>query len=152
MFGADPSKPVFEGQAGDVARKAGRPEGSQNRFNRDLVKMVARHFGGRHALDVVAEVVAQAMVADPLKGNLEEIQLMFGCPSREKAGLMLERLLGKVIEATTPRLQHVKADIRVSAPVIFDMTGTADENSFGDDGDLLDITPNDFNGLGEGSG
>ena len=110
--------------------------------------MVARHFGGRHALDVVAELVANAMRT----GDLEPIMKAFGKVKRSEAGDVLERLLGKVIDATTPRLQHVKADIRVSAPVIFDMTGTADENSFGDDGDLLDITPNDFNGLGEGNG
>lgn len=156
MFSADPAKPVLEGQAGSVVAddgpRPGRPKGSENRFNKDLVKMVARHFGGRHALDAVAEVVAKAMVADPEKKNLEDLQLMFGCPTREKAGLVLERLLSKVIDATTPRLQHVKADIKVSAPVIFDMTGTADASSFGEDGDLLDITPSDFNDLDEGNG
>jgi hypothetical protein len=154
MFGADPSEPVLQGQAGAVSgeRGAGRPAGSGNKFNQDLVKMVARHFGGRHALDVLAEVCANALVADPQKKNLEAIQLMFGCPTREKAGLILERILGKVIDATTPRLQHVKADVRVSAPVIFDMSGTADESSFGDDGDLLDLDVSDYNDLAGGNG
>jgi hypothetical protein len=149
MFGGDPSKPVLQGQAGSVAgeRGPGRPAGSGNKFNQDLVKMVSRHFGGRHVLDVLAELAAEAMLPD----GLERIRLVFGCPSKEKAGLMLERILGKVIDATTPRLQHVKADIRVSAPVLFgDFADPA--SLFDDDGDLLQLGPNDYNDLGEGNG
>jgi hypothetical protein len=137
---------VSDGQAsvagsGDGERKAGRPKGSQNRFNRDLVKIVM-HSLGRHPLEEVARLY-----------NLElaEIGKAFGVMNPGKIAEIKERLLFKLVDKTAPQLAQVKVEDTKKIVVVFGDMGD-DTAGLEDDDDTITIEGNEINRLGGASG
>lgn len=133
----DASKGVLEGQAGANAgeRKVGRPPGSANKFQKDLVRLVT-HRLGRHPL----EEVARLYMLSP-----EELRTEWpGCRPHE----VKERLLHKLVDSTTqrPGVQINPGDGANVVVVLGDLA--ADAPGSNSEEDLtLDLPASDFNDL-----
>jgi len=128
---------VLQGEAGrekndGPERSAGRPKGSVNRLTRDLVRVVV-HKLGRHPLEEVARLY---------QADRDELVAVFG--QGVKVAEIKERLLFKLVDATTPKMPvQVEVDKTETVTVVLgDLAG-----GVGGMMDVLDLPFNENNDL-----
>jgi hypothetical protein len=146
LLPGDAAKGVLGRQASaelaPAAGKAGRPPGSSNRFSRDLARLITLKLG-RHPLEELLDLYQRPLV---------ELQAAFAAKSLHDAGAIKERLLFKLVEATTPKQAQVKVDVENKLHVVFGDLGDAVPEAFDDDDDIIEVEANDNNDLGGSAG
>ncbi len=141
LLGDDGAKPTLQRQASaPAANGAGRPAGSVNKFQKDLVKLVT-HKLGRHPIEEMVNLYQLP---------LEKLGLEFGTTT-SKAGAIKERLLAKLVEHTTPKVAQINVNQQSRVQVIFGDLG-ADFDAEFDDDDVIDVASNENNDLAGGEG
>jgi hypothetical protein len=140
---APPEKPEGERQGtailaapGDDTKRGGRPPGAQNKFNRDLTRLLV-HTYGIHPLMKLAGYVF---------GDLEGIMADFAAPTREKAGLIKERLLLRLVDATTPKQAALSIDVTKQETLTVMLEKDLFQRVAGPqttDGMIFDVEPNE---------
>lgn len=139
---ATPALPVSEGQAGAAGKKSrGRPKGAQNLITRDLERLVTAKLNRPAIMEMVR------LYQLPL----DKLGEHFGKHLKTDAGDIRLRILEKIADKMTPALAQLKVDKTERVIVQF---GDMGEQATLDllDGDLIDVTINETNDLGESEG
>jgi hypothetical protein len=139
LIGDVGAKPLAEGQAGANLSAGpqlggpGRPKGSQNKFRRDLVRIVTAKLG-RHPLEEVVRLY---------KAPREDLVATFGHGIKEAE--LRERLLFKLVECTTPKMPvEVSVDKTETVTVVLGDLGAGQMVNQDDDA-VLDLPFNEIN-------